>query len=96
MTEIIGYIAATLTTSAFAPQAYKIYKTNQTKDLSLLLFLLMTTGVFVWLIYGILLSSLPMIIANAITLMLSGYILFVKITNLKEEKENHRRNNNHG
>jgi len=83
MEEIIGYMAAFLTTIAFVPQAYKIYKTNETKDLSLSLFIIFSLGVFMWLIYGIILESVPMILANIITLFLSLYILYKKFRNLK-------------
>ena len=79
MQELIGYLAAFFTTIAFIPQAYKVFKTNQTKDLSLSLFLIFSLGVFMWLIYGIMLNSIPMIVANIITLSLSLYILYKKI-----------------
>ena len=84
MQELVGYAAASLTTMAFVPQAYKVYKTNQTKDLSLSLFITFSLGVFMWLVYGILLQSVPMIIANTITLSLSLYILYKKIVNEKK------------
>ena len=80
MQELIGYLAAFLTTVAFVPQAYKVFKTNQTKDLSLFLFLIFSLGVFMWLIYGIMKEDLPIIIANSITLFLSLYILYKKIS----------------
>ena len=79
MQELVGSIAAFLTTVAFVPQAYKVYKTNQTKDLSLFLFLIFSLGVFMWLIYGIMKEDLPIMIANSITLFLSLYILYKKI-----------------
>jgi len=86
MQELVGYAAASLTTIAFVPQAYQVYKTNQTKDLSLSLFVTFSLGVFMWLIYGVLLESIPMIIANMMTLSLSLYILYKKINGLKKEK----------
>ena len=79
MQELVGYLAAFFTTIAFIPQAYKVFKTNQTKDLSLSLFLIFSLGVLMWLIYGIMLNSIPMIVANVITLSLSLYILYKKI-----------------
>lgn len=75
-TEFIGYFAAFFTTVAFIPQAYKIYKTKKTSDLSLSLFIIFSIGVFCWLIYGFILNSMPMILANIITLVLSLYILW--------------------
>lgn len=79
MQELVGYLAAFFTTVAFIPQAYKVFKTNQTKDLSLSLFIIFSLGVLMWLIYGLLLNSIPMTIANTITLLLSLYILYKKI-----------------
>ncbi|WP_368031475.1 SemiSWEET family sugar transporter [Arcobacter sp. s6] len=86
MQELVGSLAAFLTTVAFVPQAYKIYKTNQTKDLSLSLFLIFSSGVFMWLIYGIMIKDFPIMIANTITLFLSLYILYKKISIDKIEK----------
>lgn len=85
MIDLIGYIAATLTTVAFIPQAYKVYKTKQTKDLSLGLFLLLSIGIFLWLIYGILIYSYPVIIANGITFIFCSYILYHKLKEKKQE-----------
>lgn len=82
MDEIIGYVAAFLTTVAFVPQVYKIYKTNKTEDLSIITFLTFSLGVICWLIYGIILDSLPMILANIITLALSFYILIKIVKNI--------------
>lgn len=79
METIIGYIAAFCTTAAFVPQAIKVYKTKHTKDISMAMFVLMTTGIFLWLVYGLIISSLPIIIANAITIILDIYILIMKI-----------------
>ena len=83
MQELVGYSAAFLTTVAFIPQAYKVFKTNHTKDLSLSLFIIFSLGVFMWLVYGIILENIPMTLANIITLLLSLYILYKKIKNLK-------------
>ena len=86
MQELVGSIAAFLTTVAFVPQAYKVFKTNQTKDLSLFLFLIFSLGVFMWLIYGIMKEDSPIMIANSITLFLSLYILYKKISIDNSEK----------
>lgn len=85
--EWIGYIAAVLTTVAFVPQAWKVRQTRRTEDLSLALFSLFSTGVFCWLIYGIIIEDVPVIAANIVTLILALYILSWKIRNLKVEKE---------
>ena len=75
----IGFFAAFCTTTSFLPQVIKVYKTKSTKDISLYMFLIFTIGTFCWLIYGIIESSLPIIIANTITLILSAIILLYKI-----------------
>ncbi|MDB2414586.1 SemiSWEET transporter [Rickettsiales bacterium] len=77
--QIIGFTAATLTTLAFVPQAIQTLRTRDTKSLSLPTYILITTGVGFWFIYGLMLNSYPMIIANIITLFLSAIILYLKI-----------------
>lgn len=77
--DIVGFLAALCTTSAFFPQAYKVYKTKRTRDISLGMFWLMLVGTILWLIYGLVINSLPIILANMITLNLAGYILYKKI-----------------
>ena len=77
--KYIVLIAAFLTTFSFFPQAIKVWKTKSTKDISLLMFALFTLGVFLWLIYGIILSDVPIILANSITLILALFILINKI-----------------
>ena len=73
--EIIGIIAAFLTTIAFIPQVYKVVKSNSTDGLSQTTFSIFTIGVFLWLIYGFLKNSVSMIIGNGITLILALIIL---------------------
>ena len=77
--DILGYVAAVGTTSAFIPQVYKVYKTKKTEDLSLGTFLLFCIGIVLWTIYGIFIQSLPVILANSITFALAFYILLMKI-----------------
>ena len=77
--KYVGCIAAFLATFAFFPQVIKVWKTKSTKDISLLMFALFTLGVFLWLIYGIILNDIPIIFANLITLILSLFILINKI-----------------
>jgi MtN3 and saliva related transmembrane protein len=74
-----GYLAAFCTTASFLPQVIKVFKTKHTKDISLGMFLLMTAGVSFWLVYGLLISSPPIIMANTVTVVLSFYILFMKV-----------------
>ena len=77
--KYIGFFAAFCTTFAFLPQAIKVYKTKSTKDISLYMFLIFTIGVLSWLIYGLIINDLPVILANAVTLILSFFILIYKL-----------------
>ena len=77
--EIIWFIAAFWTTASFLPQALQTIKTKDTKALSLPMYILFTFWVFMWLIYWIWVMSYPVIIANAITLILAWIILWYKI-----------------
>ncbi len=79
--EIVGYLAATLTTSSFLPQAILTIKTKDTEGLSLGMYCVFTFGVLFWLIYGLLIGDYAIIFSNAITLLLSASILCVKIYN---------------
>jgi MtN3 and saliva related transmembrane protein len=76
----LGMVAGILTTIAFLPQAVKTWKTKTAKDISLLMYPLLISGIILWIIYGFLIGSLPLILANSVTLFLAGAILFVKIT----------------
>ncbi|HEV7349764.1 SemiSWEET transporter [Telluribacter sp.] len=78
MLEVLGYLAGGLTTLAFVPQVVQIYKTKSAKDVSLAMFLLFTMGVIMWLGYGLMTHSFPVVAANAVTLLLSLVILFFK------------------
>lgn len=82
MTELIGYIAATLTTISFLPQAIKTIKTRDTSGISLLMYAIFSVGVACWLAYGLLLHNWTIIIANAVTLILSSSVLAIKIQNI--------------
>jgi|TARA_B110000093_G_C12582030_1_gene250412 MtN3 and saliva related transmembrane protein len=77
--KYIGFFAAFCTTFAFLPQAIKVWKSKSTKDISLYMFLIFTIGVISWLIYGIFIFNLPIIFANAVTLILSLFILVYKL-----------------
>lgn len=77
--NIIGFTAGTLTTIAFVPQAIKIWKTKSAKDISLGMFVMLCTGISLWVIYGILVKSLPVVVANATTLVFALSILVLKL-----------------
>jgi MtN3 and saliva related transmembrane protein len=77
--EWTGYVAATLTTVAFVPQAIKALKTKDTRSISAWMYSVFTVGVAFWLAYGIVLHSWPMIVSNIVTLGLSVTILVMKL-----------------
>ncbi len=77
--ELIGFAAAFLTTAAFLPQVLKAWKTKSTRDISLNTYILTSLGIFLWLVYGFLISSLPLIAANVVTLALVLAIVFLKL-----------------
>lgn len=79
--DVIGYLAATLTTLSFLPQAILTLKTRDTASLSLGMYSLFTAGVLLWLIYGIYLSNLAIIVANTVTFIFAAIILGFKIYN---------------
>lgn len=78
-TNTLGLLAGALTTVAFIPQVVKIWKTKHARDISLGMFAIFSSGVLLWLFYGIRIGSLPVIVANAVTLGLSLTILVFKI-----------------
>ena len=77
--KLIGFAAATCTTVAYAPQAIKAWKTRSTGDISLGMFLVMVLGLALWLIYGLLSGDAPLIASNAVTMLLAGGILVMKL-----------------
>jgi len=77
--EIFGYIAAILTTAAFLPQLIKTLKTKKAEDVSLVTLIMFIVGVLCWIIYGYKISSIPILLANLITLLLNLLILISKI-----------------
>lgn len=79
MIDLIGMFAALLTTISFLPQAILVLRTGKTEGISLTMYALFTAGVAGWLAYGVLISSTPVIIANAVTLALAAIILIIKV-----------------
>ena len=76
---LIGLTAATCTTISFLPQAIRVIKTKQTRDISLSMYIIFSFGTFLWLTYGVLTKDIPIILANAITFALSFIILMLKL-----------------
>lgn len=77
--KTLGFAAATCTTLAYAPQFIKVWKTRSTEDISLGMFLVMVLGLLLWLAYGLLSGDAPLVVANAITILLAGGVLFMKL-----------------
>jgi MtN3 and saliva related transmembrane protein len=75
----LGIVAGTLTTVSLLPQVIKAHQSRHTKDISLLMFVISAGGLTLWLIYGCLAGALPIILANAITVALTGYLIYLKV-----------------
>ena len=79
MITALGLLAALLTTAAFLPQVLHTLATRDTRGISLRMYVMFVAGVLLWLIYGLLTRDLPLIVANAVTLVLAGTILYLKL-----------------
>jgi MtN3 and saliva related transmembrane protein len=79
MIDVIGSVAAFLTTVAFVPQVVKIWRSRSAKDISLPMDVVFTLGVAMWLVYGLLLGAMPIIIANCVTLVLAMSVVVMKL-----------------
>ena len=77
--DLIGYVAACLTTSAFVPQAWLTWRRKRAEGVSLFMYIIMVAGVAMWLTYGVLLHAWPIVIANVVTLLLAIFILLMKL-----------------
>lgn len=76
--DLVGLAAGSLTTISFVPQVVQIWRTKHADDISTSMFVIFMAGVGLWLLYGITLDALPVIIANAITLLLAATVLILK------------------
>jgi MtN3 and saliva related transmembrane protein len=85
--EELGYVAGLLTTIAFLPQVLRIWNTKSAHDISWTMFIVFTAGVVLWLIYGIVLHTWPLIIANVATLALALVIIVLKWRYGRQRKE---------
>jgi MtN3 and saliva related transmembrane protein len=81
--DALGYVAAVLTTSSFFPQALKTLRTRDTSGISLGMYLMFTSGVVVWAIFGLVTGDGPVLISNLITALPAGLILQRKIVNIR-------------
>ncbi|MCD6078060.1 MAG: loop repeat family protein [Ramlibacter sp.] len=78
-TDLIGYLAAALTTCSFVPQAWLTFRTRDVRGISLGMYSAFTVGVSLWLLYGVLVGAWPIVLANAVTLALASVILGMKV-----------------
>ena len=81
--EYVGYIAAVLTTYAFVPQAVKVWREDDTRAISLGMYALMVSGIALWLVYGLIINSYPLIISNTFTFAIALTILYKKISHVR-------------
>lgn len=79
MADLIGLIAAFLTTLSFLPQTLMVLRSGETAGISLTMYAMFTLGVAAWLTYGVLQASMPIMLANGVTLLLAAIILSLKI-----------------
>ena len=77
--ELVGYLAASLTTASFVPQAWLTFRTKNVSGISLGMYSVFTVGVALWLVYGLLAGAWPVVVANAVTLALAIAILVMKL-----------------
>ena len=89
ISSAIGILAAFLTTVSFVPQVFRVLRTRDTHAISLWMYLLFTTGLLLWLVYGIMLSLWPVIIANSVTLLLALIVIYFKVWALNAQGDKH-------
>jgi len=80
MIQAVGFTAATLTALAFLPQVLKVWRSKSSGDLSVGMLVAQSTGVALWIVYGVAIASLPLIVSNTVTLTLSVLLLTLKWT----------------
>ena len=83
----LGYLAALCSTLSFAPQAWKIIRSAQTRDISLGMYLLTVAGFALWLAYGIAQGQWPLMIANGICLGFAAFILGMKLLPARDKRK---------
>lgn len=78
MIDLVGSLAAFLTTIAFVPQVLKIWRSKSARDISMPMYLSFTAGVALWLVYGVMIASTPIVVANIVTLCLALAVIVMK------------------
>ncbi len=86
MTDMIGLLAAILTTVSFLPQTIMVIRTGKTDGISVVMYAMFTLGVSFWLAYGVLSESLPVVLANTITLGFASTILGLKLRSIARQR----------
>ncbi len=76
---LLGSAAGLCTTVSFLPQLLRAWRTRSTRDISLPMFSLLVFGIFLWLVYGVVIGDIPLILANAVSFCLTGSILYLKL-----------------
>lgn len=79
LASLIGTCAAVLATASFIPQVWKVFRTRRTRDISLGMYVMFCAGVFLWMIYGVLIAAAPLILANLATLLMALAVLVMKL-----------------
>ncbi|MEO7937960.1 MAG: SemiSWEET transporter [Burkholderiaceae bacterium] len=77
--ETIGYLAATLTTASFVPQVWQTFRTRDVQGISLTMYSIFLIGSSLWLVYGLMSSAWPIVVANGVTAALACAILVMKL-----------------
>jgi MtN3 and saliva related transmembrane protein len=85
--EMLGLLAGALTTFAFVPQVYQVWKSKSAKDISLGMYSIFVAGIALWLVYGVLAQSLPVVVANTLTLILASTVLLMKIVFDRKDRQ---------
>ena len=90
LATIFGTLAGVLTSISFYPQALKIIKSKDTRSISLIMYLMFTLGVFIWVIYGFMINSMPVIVTNIVTFIPAFIILCLKIKGISGDLKNQK------
>ena len=80
MTELLGFVAGALTAFAFVPQVLKTWRTRSCGDLSMTMLGVQSAGVGLWIVYGVVINSLPVILSNTVTFTMCLGLLVFKLT----------------
>ena len=83
--DLLGYLAGTLTTAALVPQVWRTFRTKDVSGISLRMYTIFTIGIAVWLAYGVLLKETPMLVANSVSLVLACTVLAMKLKYGRQE-----------